>query len=107
MDCIAYNLTSSAGGDSALALEIFKFLFFVLYGNKICLLSPVQTERSKPAGKRIMLETRVTVCPAFSVDLSGGMYRFVYETDDCLIFSLSRWRASHLERNGGLDFSLV
>ena len=42
----------------------------------------MQTEKSKPKGKQIMLETRFTEFPALSVDLRVRISLSASETDD-------------------------
>ena len=42
----------------------------------------MKTEKSQPEGKRIMLETRFTKVPAFSVDPRVRISRSASETDD-------------------------
>ena len=49
--------------------------------NRIYDRSPMQTEKSQPEDKRIMLETRFTKFPALSVDLRVGISRSSSETD--------------------------
>ena len=44
--------------------------------------SPMQTEKSQPQGKRIMLETRLTEFQTLSVDPRLGISRSASETDD-------------------------
>ena len=46
----------------------------------------MQTEKSKPEGKRILPETRVTEFPALSVYPRVGISRSASEADDCLFF---------------------
>ena len=41
--------------------------------NRISHQSLIQTEKSQPKGKRIMLETRFTEFPALSIDLGLGV----------------------------------
>ena len=49
--------------------------------NRICHLSPRQTEKSPPEGKRIMSETRFTELPALSADPRVGISQSASETD--------------------------
>ena len=49
--------------------------------NRIYHRSPMQTEKSQPEGKRIMLEIRFTEFPALSVDRRVGISRSASETD--------------------------
>ena len=49
--------------------------------------SPIQTEKFKPEGKRIMPETRFTEFPASSVNPRVGISWPASETDDVLFFS--------------------
>ena len=44
--------------------------------------SPMQSEKSKPEGKLIILETRFTKFPALSIDPRVGISRSASETDD-------------------------
>ena len=46
----------------------------------------MQTEKSQPDGKQIMLETSFTEFPALSVDPRVGIFRSSLETDDGLFF---------------------
>ena len=50
------------------------FNFMVFKTNRIYHWSPMQTEKSQPKGKQIMLETRFTEFLALSVDLSVGIF---------------------------------
>ena len=50
--------------------------------NRICHQSRIQTEKSQPEGNQIMLETRFTKFPAFSVDPRVGISRSAWETND-------------------------
>ena len=50
--------------------------------NRICHRSAMQTEKSQPQGKRIMLETRFTEFQALSIDPRVGISRSALETDD-------------------------
>ena len=50
--------------------------------NGIYYQSPMQTEKSRPDGKRIMPETRFIEFPALSFSLKVGISRSASETDD-------------------------
>ena len=54
--------------------------------NRICHQSLMQTEKSQPKGKKIMLETRFTKFPALSIDLRVGISRSASETNVWLFF---------------------
>ena len=50
--------------------------------NRVYHWSLMQTEKSQPQGKWIMLETRFAEFPALSIDPRVGISRFASETDD-------------------------
>ena len=55
---------------------------FISRSNRIYHLSSMQTEKSQPEEKQIMLETRFTKFPALSVDLRVGISQSALEIDD-------------------------
>ena len=52
--------------------------------NRICHRSMMQTEKSQPEGKQILLETRLTEFLAFSIEPGVGISRSAWQTYDRL-----------------------